>query len=32
MISQPDDRDAVFLPTTAFPMRGDLPERLQRLR
>ena len=27
MTSQPDYRDTVFLPTTAFPMRGDLPKR-----
>ena len=27
MTSQPDYRDTVFLPTTGFPMRGDLPKR-----
>ena len=27
MTSQPDYRDTVFLPTTPFPMRGDLPKR-----
>jgi len=27
MTSQPDYRDTVFLPATAFPMRGDLPKR-----
>ena len=27
MTSQPDYRDTVFLPTTSFPMRGDLPKR-----
>lgn len=32
MTSQPDYRDTVFLPATAFPMRGDLPKRLQRFR
>jgi len=27
MTDQPDYRDTVFLPTTSFPMRGDLPKR-----
>src|SRR5579875_3171168 len=31
MSQQPDYRDTVFLPTTGFPMRGDLPKREPQL-
>jgi isoleucyl-tRNA synthetase len=31
MSDQPDYRDTVFLPTTSFPMRGDLPKREPRM-